>query len=193
MPELAMDPRHNDQLTNCSIMLYVMTVRFPSARKYRDVFEDIKTSVRKLSITKSKGQGQHTSKLVATFDDGMRENVRTLETGFGMGGAREEFAWMIGELTGGHSGLAITTSNGEGGDMDTSPRSRVVQNQVTEDTLLFSSNETSSEGVAADTDFDLTIYDYENLGADWPVPEGDGGGPTSERVDFGDWGTAEKV
>jgi len=32
-------------LTDCSIMLYVMTERWPLARKYRDVFETIKESV----------------------------------------------------------------------------------------------------------------------------------------------------
>jgi len=187
-----MDPRHNDQLTNCSIMLYVMTVRFPSARKYRDVFEDIKTSVRKLSITKSKGQDQRSNKRVASFDDGMRENVRTLETGFGTGGAREEFTWMIGELTGGHSGLMGTTPNGANGDVEVSPRSKVAQNQSAYDALLFTSNE-NADRTAAEAEFDLAIYDYENLGNDWTVPNADGEVPTPQRVDFGDWGATETI
>jgi hypothetical protein len=190
MPELAMDPRHNDQLTNCSIMLYVMTVRFPSARKYRDVFEDIKTSVRKL-ITKSKEQDR-CSKRVASFDDGMRENVRTLETGFGMGGAREEFTWMIGELTGGRSGLRDSNGNAASGDMDMSPKSKGVESQSLEDALLFIDNPIRERN-AAEADFDLTIYDYENLGADWSVPVTVAGGPTAQSVDFGDWAEGEKI
>jgi hypothetical protein len=32
-------------ISDCNIMLYVMTERWPAARKYRDVFEQIKTSV----------------------------------------------------------------------------------------------------------------------------------------------------
>ena len=129
---------------------------------------------------------------MASFDDDMRENVRTLETGFGTGGAREEFTWMIGELTGGDSGLMASTPNEVSGDIELSPRSKVVQNQSADDALMFSSNETSDR-TAAEAEFDLTIYDYENLGNDWTVPNADGAVSTPQRVDFGDWGASEKI
>jgi hypothetical protein len=190
MPELSIESKHNDQLTDCSIMLYVMTVRYPSARKYRDVFEDIKASVKEL-IKKSTGQDQ-SSKHVASLDNDMREKVRNLESGFVTGGAREEFTWMIGELTSGRSGLVESSLACENADADGTSQSQVAGNHPRDEPMLFPGDEIG-EGNAVGSGFAATLYEYGNLGNDWSVPMVDGNGLAADGANFSNWSTAEKL
>jgi hypothetical protein len=190
MPELTLESWHNDQLANCSIMLYVMTVRYPSARKYRDVFEDIKTSVKKV-MTKPNSIDQGKINITC-FDDGMKENIRTLETGFGSGGAREEFTWMIRELTGETSNVVGSIPNVVNRDTEPSCSSQMAQKHPMEEGLLFSGNE-GGERNPTEPNFDSTIYDYGNLPADWSMPTVGGESLAPQGVDYGDWGEAGKV
>ena len=54
-------------LTDCSIILYVMTERWPASRKYRDLFEGVKKSV--LDAI-SEGKHTHCNQVAGTGDDG---------------------------------------------------------------------------------------------------------------------------
>lgn len=125
-------------LTDCSIMLYVMTERFPSARKYRDVFERIKLSV--FAIIEQ-GKQQPARKL--SWGDDMRARCVGLESGLDMGGGKEEFSWMIGEMTG---SAAISGQN-----------SATIQVQQSDMQV----NGQSTNGFANGLD------EYMNLDADW--------------------------
>jgi hypothetical protein len=76
-------------------MLYVMTERWPLARKYRDVFERIKESVLDI-LEKGKYQTrQHIPGSVLGLDltAGLEEGI--------LGSASQDFDQMIGEITGG--------------------------------------------------------------------------------------------
>lgn len=88
-------------LTDCSIMLYVMTERFPSARKYRDVFERIKTSVTDL-IEQGKHQPRKTVEVLG--DKEMRARFMGLDQNL-TGGGRDDFTHMISEMTGENVGF----------------------------------------------------------------------------------------
>jgi hypothetical protein len=74
-------------------MLYVMTERWPPARKYRDVFERIKTNV-----TDVIAQGNHQATRAAGFlDADMTERCRTLDQGL-PAAARTDYAQMISDM-----------------------------------------------------------------------------------------------
>lgn len=100
-------------------MLYVMTERLPSARKYRDVFERIKSSVLEIIA-----KGQQPRKQVESWGEEMKESCRGLESGMEVGvGGREEFTWMIGEMTGSSAirmgtGSMIASDNQNGKSVD---------------------------------------------------------------------------
>ncbi len=83
-------------LTDCSIIMYVMTERLPTTRKYRDVFEEIKEALREMIARNIDNRRLRFS----PFSDGVRERCRGLELGFNDGAAREEFSWMINDMTG---------------------------------------------------------------------------------------------
>lgn len=60
-PEAMSQPQVSDALSDCTIMLYVMTERWPKARKYRNIFERVKQS----AIDRIKrGDHPHTSSRV---------------------------------------------------------------------------------------------------------------------------------
>ncbi|RDW85138.1 hypothetical protein BP6252_02728 [Coleophoma cylindrospora] len=94
-------------LTDCSIMLYVMTERWPSARKYRDVFEQIKDSVTGLvdqaqssrrgsAASNDHPHGSGKGKLVVPEE--LQEGIRGLEEHWQ--GPRDGFEHMISQMTG---------------------------------------------------------------------------------------------
>lgn len=68
-----------------------MTERWPSARKYRDAFEHIKTAVISLIA-----EGKHQPRATVTLES---ENLKGLNQGL-TGGGSEEFGAMIREMTG---------------------------------------------------------------------------------------------
>jgi len=81
-------------LTDCSIMLHVMTERWPLARKYRDVFERIKESVLDILEKGTYQTRQHIPGSVLGFDltAGLEEGI--------LGSASQDLEQMIGEITG---------------------------------------------------------------------------------------------
>ena len=81
-------------LTDCQILLYIMTERYPSAKKYRDVFERIKTAV--LSLI---AQGKHEPRNPVNLDSNVQAGFQSLTASVGptMGA---DFSFMINTMTG---------------------------------------------------------------------------------------------
>ena len=81
-------------LTDCQILLYIMTERYPSAKKYRDVFERIKTAV--LSLI---SQGKHEPRNPVNLDSNVQAGFESLTAAVGptMGA---DFSFMINTMTG---------------------------------------------------------------------------------------------
>lgn len=94
-------------LTDCQILLYIITERYPSARKYRDIFERIKGSI--LSLI---ARGEHQPRNPVDLDADMRARVATLEGTWAVNGMGNDFSQMINVMTGGQlsaeSGAAPT-------------------------------------------------------------------------------------
>ncbi|KAI1633042.1 fungal-specific transcription factor domain-containing protein [Biscogniauxia mediterranea] len=81
-------------LTDCQLLLYIVTERYPSARKYRDVFERIKTAV--LSLI---AQGKHQPRNPVAIDPNTQEGVSNLQSTWGPG-MGDDFSYMINTMTG---------------------------------------------------------------------------------------------
>ncbi|RDW60223.1 hypothetical protein BP5796_11829 [Coleophoma crateriformis] len=82
-------------LTDCSIMLYVMAERWPLARKYRDVFEHIKSLVLDI-IT----QGKHKlHQPVGNMSTGIQETLAGINEGMTRSG-KADLEQMVGHMTG---------------------------------------------------------------------------------------------
>jgi hypothetical protein len=82
-------------LTDCSIMLYVMTERWPAARKYRDMFESIKQCV--LAMTASEAVAPRVA--VVAMNDDLRGNI--LSSGAAMTSEnRDDLEQMLADMTG---------------------------------------------------------------------------------------------
>ncbi len=82
-------------LTDCQLLLYIITERYPSARKYRDIFERIKTT-----ITSLIARGEHRPRGPVDMDADMRVRCAALEGSWGMTGIGADFSQMISQMTG---------------------------------------------------------------------------------------------
>ncbi|XXG93819.1 hypothetical protein Hte_000068 [Hypoxylon texense] len=82
-------------LTDCQILLYIVTERYPSARKYRDVFERIKSAIMNMIA-----QGKHEPRNPVPIDPNIQKGFANLEVQWapGMGGA--DFSYMVNTMTG---------------------------------------------------------------------------------------------
>jgi hypothetical protein len=84
-------------LTDCSIVLYIMAERWPTGRKYRDLFEIVKGSVLEAI---EEGGGVPCSAVTA-----MKDEVHTSLQKFGgdtsMDSVADDLEQMIGDMTGG--------------------------------------------------------------------------------------------
>ncbi|KAI1082921.1 fungal-specific transcription factor domain-containing protein [Whalleya microplaca] len=81
-------------LTDCQILLYIFTERYPSARKYRDVFERIKTAISNLIA-----QGKHEPRHPVHIDTSVQDAFTNPEANWGPGmGA--DLSYMINTMTG---------------------------------------------------------------------------------------------
>ncbi|EMR67751.1 putative c6 transcription protein [Eutypa lata UCREL1] len=79
---------------DCQLLLYIMTERYPSARKYRDVFERIKTAV--LSVI---AQGKHGPHNPVNLDSNAQAGFESLQAQVGPAiGA--DFSFMVNAMTG---------------------------------------------------------------------------------------------
>lgn len=93
-------------LTDCQILLYIITERYPSARKYRDIFERIKTSILELIE-----RGEHRPRNPVDLDSDMRAKVTNLGGPWGlMGGMGEEYSHMMGAMIGQPVGMDISSN-----------------------------------------------------------------------------------
>ncbi|CAJ2501292.1 Uu.00g041450.m01.CDS01 [Anthostomella pinea] len=81
-------------LTDCQLLLYIVTERYPSARKYRDVFERIRSSI--LSMI---AQGKHQPRNPVRIEPNIQDDFPTPPAQWG-NGAGDEYNYMITTMTG---------------------------------------------------------------------------------------------
>lgn len=79
-------------LSDCSIVLYVMTERWPKSRRYRDLFEAVKKSV-----LEAIEEGKHFSQTAVTS---IQASIRDLHTDTIMESVSEDLEQMIRDMTG---------------------------------------------------------------------------------------------
>jgi hypothetical protein len=85
-------------LTDCSIILYVMTERWPASKKYRDLFEVVKTAV-----LDAIAEGNHMPRTaVASLKDDMQTSSHTggLHINFTTESLSDDLEQMISDITG---------------------------------------------------------------------------------------------
>lgn len=85
-------------LTDCSIILYVMTERWPPSRKYRDLFEVVKTSV-----LDAIAEGKHMPRTaVKSLKDDMQTSFQNggLHVDFATESLSDDLEQMISDITG---------------------------------------------------------------------------------------------
>ncbi|KAI2619534.1 fungal-specific transcription factor domain-containing protein [Hypomontagnella submonticulosa] len=106
-------------LTDCQILLYIVTERYPSARKYRDVFERIKSSIMGIIA-----QGKHEPRNPVQIDPNVQKGFANFE-GQWSPGMGADFSYMVTTMTGNAAavppfdlGMDPTTSALVGGHQD---------------------------------------------------------------------------
>jgi hypothetical protein len=83
-------------LSDCSIMLYIMTERWPNIRRYRDAFEAIKRTVLSL-VTDDKHQPR---KVITTSTTDVWSSLQSFDLDMIENINREDLEQMIGDMTG---------------------------------------------------------------------------------------------
>ncbi|KAI1642258.1 fungal-specific transcription factor domain-containing protein [Daldinia loculata] len=81
-------------LTDCQILLYIVTERYPSARKYRDVFERIKSAIMGIIA-----QGKHEPRNPVHIDPNVQKRFANFE-GQWAPGMGADFSYMVNTMTG---------------------------------------------------------------------------------------------
>lgn len=81
-------------LSDCQLLLYIIAERYPSSRKYRDLFERIKSSL----VQGIANGGQHRHSQIQ-LDPDAQENFRGVIDGWPQY-ATDEFAQMLSDITG---------------------------------------------------------------------------------------------
>ncbi|KAI2618408.1 fungal-specific transcription factor domain-containing protein [Hypoxylon sp. NC1633] len=81
-------------LTDCQILLYIVTERYPSARKYRDVFERIKSAIMGIIA-----EGKHKPRNPVRIDPNVQKGFANLE-GQWSPGTVTDFSYMVNAMTG---------------------------------------------------------------------------------------------
>ncbi|KAK8056216.1 transcriptional regulatory protein [Apiospora rasikravindrae] len=82
-------------LTDCQLLLYIVTERYPSARKYRDVFERIKKTIMGLVA-----QGKHEPRNPVNIEPPVQEGFNSFANQWGQVGMGADFSYMINTMTG---------------------------------------------------------------------------------------------
>lgn len=83
-------------LTDCSIILYVMTEKWPAGKKYRDLFESVKSSV-----LDAISEGKHVPRTaVATMDNGTKTILYSLQESPTADNMYDDLNTMISDMTG---------------------------------------------------------------------------------------------
>ncbi|RDI86727.1 hypothetical protein Vi05172_g3157 [Venturia inaequalis] len=88
--------RNFGALSDCSIILYVMTERWPASRKYRDIFEAVKKSV-----LDAISEGKHIPRTaVTTMKDDMQNSIPMLQVNPATETIPDDLEQMISDMTG---------------------------------------------------------------------------------------------
>ncbi|KAI1758781.1 fungal-specific transcription factor domain-containing protein [Hypoxylon sp. FL1150] len=95
-------PNVESPLTDCQILLYIVTERYPSARKYRDLFERIKSAVMGIIA-----QGKHKPRHPVPIDPNIQKGFANLE-GQWAPGMGADFFYMVNTMTGNETAAATT-------------------------------------------------------------------------------------
>lgn len=82
-------------LTDCQLLLYIVTERYPSARKYRDMFERIKTTISTLIA-----QGKHEPRIPVSLDTHMQTEFPQMAVPQWGSGMNADLSFMINSMTG---------------------------------------------------------------------------------------------
>ncbi|KAK6948127.1 hypothetical protein Daesc_009891 [Daldinia eschscholtzii] len=81
-------------LTDCQILLYIVTERYPSARKYRDMFERIKSAIMGIIA-----QGKHEPRNPVHIDPNVQKGFANFD-GQWAPGMSADFSYMVNTMTG---------------------------------------------------------------------------------------------
>ncbi|KAI1465821.1 fungal-specific transcription factor domain-containing protein [Daldinia caldariorum] len=92
-------------LTDCQILLYIVTERYPSARKYRDVFERIKSAIMDIIA-----QGKHEPRNPVHLDPNVQKGFANFE-GQWSPGIGADFSYMVNTMTGNTAAAAEPSFN----------------------------------------------------------------------------------
>ncbi|KAI1802406.1 fungal-specific transcription factor domain-containing protein [Daldinia bambusicola] len=101
-------------LTDCQILLYIVTERYPSARKYRDVFERIKSAIMGIIA-----QGKHEPRNPVQLDPNVQKGFANFE-GQWAPGVGADFSYMVNAMTGNTAAAAAATEPAFNFSMDPS-------------------------------------------------------------------------
>jgi hypothetical protein len=83
----------SNDINACSIVLYIITERWPGAKKYRDVFENVKQTV----LESIEANGYEERKAIKDLTPSLYETWKGLDEGTE---GRNEFEAMVGEMAG---------------------------------------------------------------------------------------------
>jgi len=100
-PDEVMTSSATNALTDCTIMLYVMTERWPTAQKYRNAFERVKTAVFEIIAN---GKNAPPS-AVGVIDAETRTALDRIDSEFGDSVGMMGFSHMINDITGTSGGV----------------------------------------------------------------------------------------
>ncbi|RYP51832.1 hypothetical protein DL768_002908 [Monosporascus sp. mg162] len=104
-----------ESLTHCQLLLYIMTERYPSAKKYRDVFERIKTAV--LSLI---AQGNHGPRNPVCLDSHVQAGFASFQDQVDPS-LSADFSFMINTMTGNDMAGNTVTPNTMPGNSPATP------------------------------------------------------------------------
>lgn len=156
-------------ISDCNLMLYVMTERCPPAQKYRDVFERINQNV-----TDVMARGDHqTTRTEGILDAEMTKRCRALDQGL-PDIVRTPYSQIISDLA--KDGGEEATRTGAGatqnqmrhsmGQHDLTPQFTVSRGPLMDYGLLG-----HAHGSLVDPTFQYNWEDLTALGADWDLPD----------------------
>lgn len=83
----------SNDVNACSIVLYIITERWPGAKKYRDVFESVKQTV----LESIEANGYEERRAIKDLTPSLYETWKSLDEGTE---GRNEFEAMVGEMAG---------------------------------------------------------------------------------------------
>lgn len=107
-PKIVFGMKSSNDLNACSIVLYIITERWPTAKKYRDVFENLKQTV----LESIEENGFEERKAVGSLDPILQTTFASMETRE-EGGLEVEA--MIAEMTGAMPRQKVDMANDLGG------------------------------------------------------------------------------